>query len=413
MTTIDMTITDAGFAALSATLAGGPDVTIDSVKVGSGLAAADPSMTDLTTPIKTISSIDGSSAGNTTTIVALDESSDVYIVNEIGLFDGTTMIAVAVQASMFSKSLATDSLFVALNLAFLAAPPGTTINVTSDPTFSLPAASTTKMGIVRLATPSEADSGASNVVLTADQVQNIATVKATATQFGVVQYSSEAQRAGVSDRVISPWNFKNWTANETQPGTVFTADNNDLLYGLGASLEMVSAGQLSDYYAARAFQKLFSPPELYPSLITPDLADHMRDQPLIVDVFAEIDSSDDNNRYSMVGDAPVASTTIVPMTLFCARNVTAFATGKPTGGADLQEKVITARDMQQDASSQGVVPLVLSHSLFLTGRNGTGLGKIGVGIRQYPVQGPDQQLWCMLFQRLVVVVRKCHGMNTL
>lgn len=167
-------ITTAGLARQAAAMRGGPAVVIDSIRVGSvGFATTEAQALALTAlvgaTLKTQADPAGVSEGSVVQFTYNDPSADTYNVTEIGLFDGTDLIAYACDdagAALISKSAVTAGLI------------GVTVNFTnatftgtfSTPVQLPPTATAAQPGVVRLASNSDTTSTGA-VVLSPAQIQ--------------------------------------------------------------------------------------------------------------------------------------------------------------------------------------------------------------------------------------------------
>jgi microcystin-dependent protein len=160
MSALKLILTDAGMARFTAAQLGNPiDLTVAAI----GLTAQDfypaPTLTALRGEFRRITAVSGEIVGdNTAHIVMRDDAELGYTVCGFGLFlaDGTLLAAYGQPAPIFQKSPAT-TLLMPLDLAF----PTAAINELTfgDANFLNPAATTTKKGVVELATITEGRAG--------------------------------------------------------------------------------------------------------------------------------------------------------------------------------------------------------------------------------------------------------------
>lgn len=159
MPTLDMTITDAGRAAIIA--ASGVDpVTITEIAVGDSGYTPAPTQTALVNEIKRLTTVVGtvSVPDDTISLNVTDESGDTYTLREFGLYsDAGTLIAVYAQASPIAEKSSGSTLALAADIVLESLDAA---SVTfGDTNFLFPAATATVSGIVELADLPEARAG--------------------------------------------------------------------------------------------------------------------------------------------------------------------------------------------------------------------------------------------------------------
>jgi hypothetical protein len=167
---MQLIITNAGRAALTSAIATGTSLTISHVAVGSGKYTAAASATALQSEIKRLTATGSQTSTGTLHITAIDDSTGSYSVGEIGLITSTgVLLAAYSQTSWIVQKATSSDLVLALDLGMTAAD-ATSITF-GDTDFLLPAASSTKAGVVRLATSTEIDAGTAAAAVDAAQLQ--------------------------------------------------------------------------------------------------------------------------------------------------------------------------------------------------------------------------------------------------
>lgn len=160
MSILNLQLTNVGAAALAQATQVGP-VVLSEIAIGSANWSPSASATVLQSEIKRLTSVDGGNVGGQIHITATDGSTDIYIVNEIGIYtDQGVLFAVYSQpaGTIFDKA-SSDTLFLAMDVVFVNVPSGAPITVAGDANFALPPATDTTEGIVRLSTRAEVDTG--------------------------------------------------------------------------------------------------------------------------------------------------------------------------------------------------------------------------------------------------------------
>lgn len=160
MTALRLVLTKAGITRFAAAQLGDPiDLTIAAI----GLTAADfiaaPSLTELPGEFRRVTAVSGVVAGDNTVHIVMQDAEEVtYTVRGFGLIlaDGTLLAAYGQPLPIVEKPLA-GTLYLPLDLAF----PTTAINSLTfgSTNFLNPAATTTKKGVVELATKTEGRAG--------------------------------------------------------------------------------------------------------------------------------------------------------------------------------------------------------------------------------------------------------------
>jgi microcystin-dependent protein len=160
MTALRLVLTKAGITRFAAAQLGDPiDLTIAAI----GLTAADfiaaPTLTALPGEFRRVTAVSGIVAGDNTVHIVMQDAEEVsYTVRGFGLIlaDGTLLAAYGQSTPIVEKPLA-GTLYLPLDLAF----PTTAINSLTfgSTNFLNPAATTTKKGVVELATKTEGRAG--------------------------------------------------------------------------------------------------------------------------------------------------------------------------------------------------------------------------------------------------------------
>jgi microcystin-dependent protein len=160
MTALRLVLTTAGIARFAAAQLGDPiDLTVAAI----GLTAADfiaaPTLTALPGEFRRVTAVSGVVAGDNTVHIVMQDADEIaYTVRGFGLIlsDGTLLAAYGQSLPIVEKPLA-GTLYLPLDLAF----PTTAINSLTfgSTNFLNPAATTTKKGVVELATKTEGRAG--------------------------------------------------------------------------------------------------------------------------------------------------------------------------------------------------------------------------------------------------------------
>ena len=204
----ELIITDVGIAeVVNAEHTGTAPVVLSSVGFGSGQYTPTASQTALQIPIKSLNTVSGGSVGdNVIHVTVSDVSADTYTVYEIGVFTASgTLFAVYSQTTPIIQKAAYSEVLLAIDLVLTSVnPESVTIG---DTNFILSPATTTKQGIVELATNDEAQTGsdATRAVTPAA----LASVVATISQRGLIQLATLAEVTAGTDAVkaVTPSTF--------------------------------------------------------------------------------------------------------------------------------------------------------------------------------------------------------------
>jgi hypothetical protein len=168
---MQLIITNSGRAALAAAIAAGTTLSITDVAIGSGKYTAAAAATALQTEIKRLPAAGDHTTAGVIHVTAIDDSTASYSVGEIGLITSTgVLLAVYSQASWIVQKASASDLVLALDIAISSADAAAI--TFGDTDFLLPAASSTKAGVVRLATSTEIDAGTAAAAVDAAQLQS-------------------------------------------------------------------------------------------------------------------------------------------------------------------------------------------------------------------------------------------------
>lgn len=199
MTALRLVLTKAGITRFAAAQLGDPiDLTVAAI----GLTAADfiaaPTLTALPGEFRRVTAVSGIVAGDNTVHIVMQDAEEVtYTVRGFGLIlaDGTLLAAYGQSTPIVEKPLA-GTLYLPLDLAF----PTTAINSLTfgSTNFLNPAATTTKKGVVELATKTEGLAGEDPL-----RVAPVAVVRAMLEQH--VPTGSILQWFGAVDTVPKGW----------------------------------------------------------------------------------------------------------------------------------------------------------------------------------------------------------------
>lgn len=219
---IEVVVTDAGRQALvNASATGSNAVTVTHVGVGSGAYVADATRLELEHELKRLPIVSGGNTSDSAIHVAyMDESEDTYEVHEFGLFldDGTLFALYSSEAPVLTKT-AHAAILLAVDIAFSSGIDAGLIQF-GDVTFSNPAATTDRAGVVELATPAEAAAGASSLHAV----------------------TPEGLRAGVEAFAVTPAALAALVASTGAAGIVELATTAEAQAGTDASRAVTPAG---------------------------------------------------------------------------------------------------------------------------------------------------------------------------
>lgn len=160
MAVINILITDAGLAeVINSEQTGTAPVVLTEVGLGTGQYTPSPDQTALKSEFKRLSTIAGGSIGdNAIHLTANDESDDAYTVYEFGVYTASgTLFAVFSQPVAILQKAAAAHALLAMDIVVTNIDPDSV--AVGDTNFQLNSATTTKQGIVELATAAEVVAG--------------------------------------------------------------------------------------------------------------------------------------------------------------------------------------------------------------------------------------------------------------
>lgn len=206
MTTLALTITDAGRAAIvNATNTGAGPVVLSQIALGSATyAAPSTSQTALVAEVKRISTFGADVvADDIIHITITDTSPDIYTLGEFGIYTDTgALFAVYSQTTPILEKGEQQLVLLSADILLTSVPPGSVTIGGAE--FMLPPATTARQGVVELATVEEVQAGtdAARVVTPA----GLASRTATEERHGLVELATatEVQAGTDTGRAVTP-----------------------------------------------------------------------------------------------------------------------------------------------------------------------------------------------------------------
>lgn len=205
MATVPITITDAGLAeVVNAEKNGTAPVVLTTISIGTGQYTPKPDQTSMLAKFKDFDTISGGAAGDNVIHVSIqDDSIDSYTVYEIGVFtDSGTLFAVYSQNTPIIQKASAAHMLLAMDMVLTNVNPDSV--AVGDMNFALNPATTTRQGIVELATSEEVASGTdgSRAVTPATMIARTATTGRT----GLVELATNAETITGTDtaRAVTP-----------------------------------------------------------------------------------------------------------------------------------------------------------------------------------------------------------------
>ena len=251
MAAASMLITQAGLAEIiNAEQNGTTPVVLTQVAFGTGQYEASVGTTALEAEFKRLTAIAGGAIGDNRLHVSVrDDSADAYTVYEVGIYtDSGTLFAVCSRAVPIIQKASIAEAFMAIDLEL------TNINPDSvtigDTNFQLNGATTTKRGIVELATDAETVEGRDGSrVAGADKERAVTPYglgKRTATKdrTGMAELATpEEVVAGEDDsRIVTPAGLKSLTSTQSRAGLIEIASTEETLAGSDATRAVTPSG---------------------------------------------------------------------------------------------------------------------------------------------------------------------------
>jgi hypothetical protein len=159
MSALQLTITAAGRNALvNAANTGTLPLIIDRVVLGSGMYVPDQQQVALHMPIKPITAFGGTEvADDIIHITITDDSSDNYVLGEIGLYAGNVLFGIYSQPTAILEKGASQLVLLSADIQFTSLPAGSV--TVGDTQFAYPKATETRLGVIEIATAEEVAAG--------------------------------------------------------------------------------------------------------------------------------------------------------------------------------------------------------------------------------------------------------------
>lgn len=205
MATINIVITDAGLAEIvNAEQTGTAPVVLTEVGLGTGQYKASPSQTALTGEFKRVQAVAGGAIGDNALHLSVhDDSDSAYTVFELGVYTASgTLFAVYSQPVPIIQKAAPAHMLLALDMVLTNVDPDSV--TVGDTNFQLNSATTTRQGIVELATGEEVQAGVDSTRVVTPAA--LKTLTATTGRTGLVELATATEAIAGTDgvRAITP-----------------------------------------------------------------------------------------------------------------------------------------------------------------------------------------------------------------
>lgn len=205
MASINIIITDAGLnEVINAEQTGTAPVVLTQVGLGTGQYTPAADQTALRAEFKRLNTVAGGSIGdNAIHLTAQDAGSDAYTVNEIGIYTASgTLFAVFSQPVPILQKAAASHALLAMDIVLTNVDPDSV--TVGDTNFQLNGATTTRQGIVELATDAEVIAGADAFRVVTPASMGART--ATTARKGLVELATNAESIAGTDgeRAVTP-----------------------------------------------------------------------------------------------------------------------------------------------------------------------------------------------------------------
>lgn len=262
MSALALTITAAGLAAaVNAANTGLGPIVISQIALGSSTYTPAASQTTLAAEIKRITTFGADVvADNILHVTITDTSADTYTLGEIGLYTDTgVLFAVYSQATPILEKGAEQLVLLSADILLTSVPPGSVTIGNAE--FMLPPATTTRQGIVELATATEVAAGtdAERAITPAALLGRTASTERT----GLVELATGAEALAGTDtaRAVTPAAMKTALLAAFPVGAVYiTSGNTNPGSFLGGTWAQIAQGRTlmgvgtlgDDTYAAGA-----------------------------------------------------------------------------------------------------------------------------------------------------------------
>lgn len=201
-------ITNAGWAKIAQVGTLGP-VVLDRIQVGASGYTPAVTQTTLVSPIKNLTIVGSTNPNNKTIhITAQDNTSDAYVVNEVGLFtpDNTLFAVYSNTSSSVAVKAAGSLVMVALDLVLDNVTPGSV--VVGDTGFSYPQATELMNGTAKIATTADVNTGTNDteMVTPLKLKEYLDTRQATTTVRGTAQIATSGDMTTGTDdtKIVTP-----------------------------------------------------------------------------------------------------------------------------------------------------------------------------------------------------------------
>ena len=239
-------ITNAGRAAIAQVGGAIGPVTLTKIAIGSAGYTPTASRTALQTEIKRLDP-SGSSVPvpGTIHLTAQDDSADSYSVKEIGLYtNNNVLFAIYSQTGVILTKGSTASALFALDFVMTNVPAGTV--VVGDAGFSYAQANETRLGVLAIATTTEAQAGTIDTKIITPL--KLAQVTATESRRGLIELATTAEAQALTPdatKALTVARLVDRTATTGRVGVVELADNEETQTGTSTTLAVTPAGLAS------------------------------------------------------------------------------------------------------------------------------------------------------------------------
>lgn len=205
MANINIVITNAGLAeVINAEQTGTAPVVLTEVGLGTGQYTAQASQTALTGEFKRIQAVAGGAIGDNALHLSVhDAGNDTYTVYELGVYTASgTLFAVYSQPMPIIQKAAAAHMLLALDMVLTNVDPDSV--TVGDTNFQLNSATTTRQGIVELATAAEVEAGSDSTRVVTPSTLKALT--ATTGRTGLVELATSTEAITGTDgtRALTP-----------------------------------------------------------------------------------------------------------------------------------------------------------------------------------------------------------------
>lgn len=205
MANINIVITNAGLAEIvNAEQTGTAPVVIKEIGLGTGQYTASVTQTALRSEFKRVQAVAGGAIGDNALHLSVhDSGNDSYAVYELGVYTASgTLFAVYSQSVPIIQKAAASHMLLAIDMVFTNVNPESV--TVGDTNFQLNSATTTRQGIVELATGDEVQAGSDST--RAVTPATLKTLTATTGRTGLVELATSAEAITGTDgsRALTP-----------------------------------------------------------------------------------------------------------------------------------------------------------------------------------------------------------------